>query len=123
MESSVIPHSEKEFSLLLPGIILIIFSHQSLHGTSLSFFQHPTWDNAGEKRDQLLLRNPRVKKVTELPDSYTSIHPAVLKTKNTVSPKTDNLLHINNMFSIGPEFDWLESVRLTETVDANVQMT
>ena len=86
-------------------------------------FQHPTSNNAGEKRYQLSFRNPGVKKVPELPDSYTNIHPAVFKTKKPLPPKNDNQLHIDNPFSLGPEFDWLESVRLTETVDANVQMT
>lgn len=51
----------------------------SFHGTSVSIFQHPSLDHAGEVREPLIL-NPdiRVKKVSELPEAFTSVRPAYI---------------------------------------------
>ncbi len=42
----------------------------SFHGTSISIFQHPTSENPGEVREPIRIRNSKVKRVPELPDSY-----------------------------------------------------
>ena len=43
----------------------------SFHGTSVSIFQHPNFDNAGEERSSLKVQNEsKVKKVPELPEAF-----------------------------------------------------
>ena len=43
----------------------------SFHGTSISLFQHLSTYDAGKKRESI-----KVKRVPELLDSFTNIHPA-----------------------------------------------
>ena len=62
----------------------------SFHGTSISIFQHPTSDNKGEQRPQPHVGNSKVKKVPELPESFTSVPPAFLQNKNPVPPDPQN---------------------------------
>jgi hypothetical protein len=48
----------------------------SFHGTSISLFQHLSTDNEGEKHESIRIKDSKVKRVPELPDSFTNIHPA-----------------------------------------------
>ena len=48
----------------------------SFHGTSISLFQHQSTDNEGEKHESIRIKDSKVKRVPELPDSFTNIHPA-----------------------------------------------
>ena len=49
----------------------------SFHGTSVSIFQHPSTEKAGDKREPLNLESEmKIKKVPELPEAYTNIRPA-----------------------------------------------
>lgn len=50
-------------------------------GTSISRFHYPTADNEGEKREPLTIRDNKVMRVPELPDSFTNVTPAVIKGK------------------------------------------
>ena len=51
----------------------------SFHGTSVSIFQHPSTEIAGDEREPLNLESEmKVKKVPELPEAYTNIRPAYI---------------------------------------------
>lgn len=54
----------------------------SFHGTRISLFQHPTEDNKGEERAPAKLGREKVKRVPELPDSFTNIQPAFSRKKS-----------------------------------------
>ena len=47
----------------------------SFHGTSVSVFLHPTKDDKGEERGQLKFGQEKVRRVPELPDSFTNVRP------------------------------------------------
>ena len=61
----------------------------SFQGTSISLFQYPTSDNKGEKLEPIQTRDHSVKKVLELPDSYTNAHPAAFPSKNPSHPRAN----------------------------------
>ena len=59
----------------------------SFHGTSVSIFQHPSTENAGDEHEPLKLESEmKVKKVPELPEAYTNIRPAYI----TINPKSSS---------------------------------
>lgn len=98
----------------------------SFHGTSVSIFQHPAPDHAGDRREPPIINTDnRVKRIPELPETYTSIWPAFL-TKNPdpplavhqtlPSPKVIQL-HLKD------EYAWLEQMSLTEYVAVEVGVT
>ena len=58
----------------------------SFHGTSTSLFQYPTSDNMDEELKPFQIRDHGVKKVPELPDSYTNI-PLLLSPVSILHPK------------------------------------
>ena len=66
----------------------------SFHGTGISFFQHLTKNNPGIFRyDLYLLEESASKKVSELPDSYTSVPPVMHKWKERLTvPKVNGPL-------------------------------
>ena len=57
----------------------------SFHGTSISLFLHPSADNEGEKLESIRIKDSKVKRVPELPDSFTNIHPTFFTKKNSNS--------------------------------------
>jgi hypothetical protein len=65
----------------------------------------------------------RAKKVPVLPDSYTNIHPVGFKNKNLLPSRTDQVILLHRKLSNAEEFSWLESVRITESVNSDVQIT
>ena len=89
----------------------------SFHGTSISVFQHPTEDDKGEERSQLNFGQEKVKRVPELPDSFTNVRPAFF-TKNKPSPPTSGFTHPDTNLLIGPqlamEYEWLEKVTVPD---------
>lgn len=87
----------------------------SFHGTSISVFQHPTTDNQGIPRERNTI-DKRVKKVPELPDSYTNIYPAFF-TQKQPSPTNFQTPLVMPTLQLKPEFDWLHEVSITESVD------
>ena len=56
------------------------------HGTSISMFQHPTHENESEEREILQVKGTKVKKVSELPDSYANIKPGHFTNKSQPPP-------------------------------------
>ena len=90
----------------------------SFHGTGISIFQHPSENNSGEKRENLILANRSgSKQIPVLPETYTNVRPGFLKTKpkppNTPGivmklPVDDHLLE-----GIKDEYEWLNMVHLT----------
>ena len=58
----------------------------SFHGTAISLTQHPSVDWLGIERGQVLLDSdvPKMRTVTNLPDSYTSINPVMVRSKKDV---------------------------------------
>ena len=62
----------------------------SFHGTGISLFQYPTSDNKGEKLEPLQITDHYVKKVPELPDSYTNVRPPAF---------TNDILHPKGQYS------------------------
>ena len=63
----------------------------SFHGTGISLFQHPTPQNCGTDRREhgILEQSPSTRTLSELPESYTSVPPLVLPTKDPAIPNTD----------------------------------
>lgn len=101
-------------------------STTSFHGTSISLFQHPNSESKGEKRDTLQLTGNKVKKVSELPDSYTNILPAHFKDKSPSPPQVTGLsLPTTNMLrpQLDLEYEWLEKVCTTEGIHGPVNLT
>ena len=98
----------------------------SFHGTSMSILQHPTSDNEGEKPEPLVIRGLSIKQLPELPESFTNIHPAYLKNKTPSPPEfeypTDTGIDFPRVF-LTNEFEWLEKVHLTQSLDDIVNIT
>lgn len=101
-------------------------SQTSFHGTSVSIFQHPSSENAGDKREPLKIDSEmKVKKVPELPEAYTNIRPAYITKKPNPPPVANQFLPAPK--SILPhskeEYCWLEEVFHTEDVSDAVTIT
>ena len=98
----------------------------SFHGTSVSIFQHPNFDNAGEERSSLKVQGEsKVKKVPELPEAFTNVSPTYIATKPTPPTTPVLVLPAPESFKIQlkQEFAWLEVVGLTAKVDNNISVT
>lgn len=99
-------------------------AQSSFHGTSISVFQHPSYENEGETRASLKLGEGKLNKVPDLPDAYTNVQPANLKeipqppvTTSSALPAIDSRAHLKQGFT------WLEKVNLKEEVDDAVSIT
>ena len=58
----------------------------AFHGTGISLFQHPG-DNPGEERDAIITENVSTKRLSPLPEAYTSVQPVILpKAEPAVAP-------------------------------------
>jgi len=102
-------------------------STTSFHGTSISLFQHPTHVNEGEKREELQVRGTKVKRVPELPDSYTNIKPAHFTNNSPPPPKMAGAgMSLLDMEILKPqmalEFEWLQKVSITEVHNSKPHM-
>jgi len=97
----------------------------SFHGTSVSIFQHPSPKYVGEEHELLKLSEVKVKKVPELPETYTNVCPAYI-TKNPNPPPV--VCHSfpapeSIQSHLKEEYSWLEDVFLTEDVADAVCIT
>ena len=98
----------------------------SFHGTSVSLFQYPTQANDGEKRESFEIRNFNVKKVPELPETSTNIHPAAFTSKNPSPPRTENPTNIKTdqtSLKLSDETEWLDKVSSIEQMDVNLSIS
>ena len=95
----------------------------SFHGTSISLFQYPTLDNKGEKLEPFQITDHSVKKVPELPDSYTNVRPAAFTNKNPSPPKSNiaATTHFPKL-QLTDEFKWLEKVSHTQTIEPDTSL-
>lgn len=90
----------------------------SFHGTGISIFQHPSTDNGGEERGNVTYGSkPNSKQIQSLPDAYSNVKPAFLKSKpeppnipgmTMKLPNDDYLTEI-----LKDEYEWLYVVHLT----------
>ena len=88
----------------------------SFHGTSLSIFQHPSPGYLGENRAILQLQShSKVKTVPRLPEAYTNVPPAYIKT-NPNPPSTECPPFPAPNCHLKEEYTWLEEVIVTENV-------
>lgn len=94
----------------------------SFHGTSISIFQHTTSGNQ-EVQEPILIKNTKVKKVPEIPDSYTNVYPAFFTIKNPSPPKGNVTYESLPNLSLTNEYEWLHKVSLTQEVHDNVNIT
>ena len=95
----------------------------SFHGTSISLFQHPTTVNKGEKLEPIKIRDQSVKKVPDLPDSYTNVRPAAFSNKHPLPPKSDTgATTLLPKLQLTNEFEWLEKVSITENIDSDISL-
>jgi hypothetical protein len=64
--------------------ILITTSKYSFHGTGISIFQHPADENDGVERQVMIFKTdkPTTNQISELPDEYTNMKPALEKNIN-----------------------------------------
>lgn len=89
----------------------------SFHGTSISLFQSTA---RGEPRAELDVKK-KIKKIPDLPESYTKVKPAFLD-KCPVPPLGD-IPTLPAAPNLKPEYDWLQSVALTEVYDNTINVT
>ena len=91
----------------------------SFHGTSISLFQS---ESSGKPQNDLVL-NRNVKKIPDLPDSYTNVKPAYFPKKPI--PPENELTEIPepSKFHLEKEYTWLEMVHLTKEFTDSVQVT
>ncbi|CAC5380038.1 unnamed protein product [Mytilus coruscus] len=59
----------------------------SFHGTGSSLFQLQSTDNTGEKRESSHNKDTKIKRVTELPDSFTAFFTKINPIPSKVDPK------------------------------------
>ena len=99
----------------------------SFHGTSISIFQHPINNNFGEQREMLhIAERQSTKKVPPLPESYTNVRPAYFTASSPLPPKCQNLLPLkpDTLYrGLNIEFQWLNHVSITETVEGGTPIT
>ena len=88
----------------------------SFHGSSISVFQHPTKDYKGEERGQLKLGEEKVKRIPELPDSFTNIDPAFFTKKKPSPPQSGATDPGPGLLrpQLALEYEWLEKVTVTD---------
>ncbi|XP_045131595.1 uncharacterized protein LOC123516404 [Portunus trituberculatus] len=96
----------------------------SFHGTGISLFQQVTESNPGTVRpDFCPLEVSTSKKVSELPDCYTSVPPVMYKRKERLTvPKIEGSLTRDGQLveqALLKETRWLESVDGTNLVDVS----
>lgn len=86
--------------------------------TSISTFHHTTSEKQGEVPEAILIQNNSIRKVPELPDSYTNVHPAFFsKKKKNPSPPKGNVTYEYASLTSLPltnEYKWLQKVSLTQ---------
>ena len=62
-------------------------AQDSFHGTGISVIQHPTTNNHGQERPPIEIDTSSLKKTIDpLPDTYTTVPPASLKSKQIKAP-------------------------------------
>ena len=73
-------------------------STSSFHGTGISIFQHPAGENDGAERDVMIFKTdkPTTNQIPELPDEYTNMKPASLKSKPVPPGSTIQFVGIQN---------------------------
>ena len=78
--------------------ILITTSKYSFHGTGISIFQHPAGENDGVERDAMIFKTdkPTTNQISELPDEYTNMKSAYLKSKPVPPGSTIQFVGIQN---------------------------
>ena len=89
----------------------------SFHGTSVSIFQHPSTENAGDEREPLKLESEmKVKKGPELPEAYTNVRPAYFTINPNPPPVASQSLPApESIWShLKEEYSWLEEVFLVQ---------
>lgn len=97
----------------------------SFHGTSISLFQHPTFEIQGEIRPFIPVTNSKSKQVPELPESFSNVPPAFFKTEN---PQPSEIANVPKPVSrlaniLIPEYDWLQTVYLAENINDEVNIS
>lgn len=98
----------------------------SFHGTSVSLFQHPDMEYAGEERQMLKVDSKMKRKtVPELPESFTNVHPAYISGKpNPPSTVITPFPAPNSIQThLKEEYAWLEDVSLVQDIDDAVNIT
>jgi hypothetical protein len=89
----------------------------SFHGTSISIFQHPTAQNEGILQEPCRI-DCKVKKISNLPDSYTNVRPASFGGKVPSPPQIEKPPDLPCLV-LKPEYEWLQKVSLSEAVNSD----
>ena len=88
---------------------------RSLHGTGISSFQHPSENLTGEDRGVIILdKTVQTKKLTSLPDKFSSVPPSVLPNSEPVLPEKKSELESNCQLiplALEKEEKWLNHVK------------
>ena len=98
----------------------------SFHRTSISLFQYPMEGDEGEKLEPFHIRDSSVKKVPELPETFTNIRPAAFTSKNPLPSKMEHPTSIKTdqaCLKLADEVEWLDKVSVTDQLDANLSIT
>ena len=89
----------------------------SFYGTSVSLFQYPMQADEGEKREPFQIRDRSVKKVPELPETFTNIPPTAFTSKYPSPPRVEHPTSIKidqACLKLADEIEWLDKVSVTE---------
>ena len=89
-------------------------SKDSFHGTGISLIQLPSLEFTGEERDVVVTQASSTKVIAPLPEKYTSVLPAALKTKDFIVPAVQGCARLTDLHVITEatkaEWKWLDTV-------------
>ena len=90
-----------------------ITAKESFHGTSISLMQHPTMEDGGIKRDIPLIGVTDGSGTKQLPQTYTNVEPAVLRSNDPLVPPTFGPVQSqsNLDMALEGEYKWLDDLR------------
>lgn len=91
-----------------------VTAKDSFHGTGISLIQHPTKAFDGADRGVCLMNNTGARTISPLPQSYTNVPPAALKTKSFTVPPVSGPVRPPNLQATAnakaEEYEWLKRV-------------
>ena len=87
----------------------------SCHGTGISVFQHPVSSTFSDSRTfEFKGQKPKSKAISCLPETYTNVKPAFLKSKPNPPMSMSDLDYLVRNLRL--EYEWLQFVSLTNEV-------
>lgn len=73
-------------------------AQRAFHGTGISLFQDPSENITGEERDVINVENTSKKRLSQLPESYTTVQPVIIPKKEPPVPTLQGPSHVINRY-------------------------